>query len=128
MDLEDSGSPARFPIRDRDEKYPALFGDIPTDAGIKVVLSGVRIPRMIAIRESRVRDRRRELLDRTLIWSQQHLTEASCCPTCRQGSGHTARHTGYPCPRRRGLGGDPRGREVLGEAAVESSPVMIVTS
>jgi transposase len=46
MDLDDAGSPARFLIRDRDGKYPALFDDILADAGIKVVLSGVRIPRV----------------------------------------------------------------------------------
>jgi putative transposase len=28
MDLEDAGSQARFLIRDRDGKYPALFGTI----------------------------------------------------------------------------------------------------
>jgi putative transposase len=68
MDHEDEGRHVRFLIRDRDGKYPALF-----DAGIQIVFSGVRIPRMNAIMERWIHSCRRELLDRTLIWNQQHL-------------------------------------------------------
>ncbi|PSL53265.1 hypothetical protein B0I31_10955 [Saccharothrix carnea] len=46
MDIEDTGSTARFLIRDRDGKFPALFDAVLADSGIEVVLSGVRIPRM----------------------------------------------------------------------------------
>ena len=46
------------------------------DAGIEVVLSGVRMPRMNSIMERRVQTCRRELLDRTLIWNQRHLLHA----------------------------------------------------
>jgi putative transposase len=73
MDLEDAGSRARFLIRDRDGKFPALFDDVLTDAGIKVVLSGVQMPRMNSIMERWVQTCRHELLDRTLIWNQRHL-------------------------------------------------------
>ncbi|MEU4742905.1 integrase core domain-containing protein [Actinosynnema sp. NPDC023658] len=73
MDLEDEGRHMRFLIRDRDGKFPALFNTVLADAGIQVVLSGVRIPRMNAIMERWIRSCRRELLDRTLIWNQQHL-------------------------------------------------------
>jgi transposase InsO family protein len=76
MYLEDAGSTARFLIRDRDGKFPALFEDILADGGIQVILSGVRIPRMNAIIERWIRTCRRELLDRTLIWNQQHLLHA----------------------------------------------------
>ncbi|MEU4744350.1 integrase core domain-containing protein [Actinosynnema sp. NPDC023658] len=76
MDLDDAGKHARFMIRDRDGKYPALFDAVLADAGIRVVLSGVRIPRMNAIMERWIRSCRRELLDRTLIWNQQHLLHA----------------------------------------------------
>jgi putative transposase len=41
MDLEDAGSTARYLIRDRDGKFPALFDAVLADAGIKVVLSGI---------------------------------------------------------------------------------------
>ncbi|GAB3003060.1 integrase core domain-containing protein [Saccharothrix stipae] len=73
MDLEDASSSARFLIRDRDGKYPALFDAVLADAGIQVVLSGIRIPRMNPIIERWIHSCRRELLDRTLIWNQQHL-------------------------------------------------------
>jgi putative transposase len=73
MDLEDAGCRARFMIRDRDGKFPELFDAVLADAGIGVVLSGVRMPRMNSIMERWVQTCRRELLDRTLIWNQTHL-------------------------------------------------------
>ncbi|MET7715461.1 integrase core domain-containing protein [Streptomyces sp. NPDC005407] len=76
MDLEDVGWRARFLIRDRDGKFPALFDAILKDAGIEIVLSGVRMPRMNSIMERWVQTCRRELLDRTLIWNQRHLLHA----------------------------------------------------
>ena len=76
MDLQDVGCRARFLIRDRDGKFPGLFDAILADAGIDVVLSGVRMPRMNSIMERWVQTCRRELLDRTLIWNQSHLLHA----------------------------------------------------
>lgn len=76
MDLEDAGCRARFLIRDRDGKFPALFDAILKDAGIEAVLSAVRTPRMNSIMERWVQTCRRELLDRTLIWNQRHLLHA----------------------------------------------------
>jgi putative transposase len=76
MDLHHAGSGARYLIRDRDGKYSALFDAILTDAGITVVRTGVRMPRMNAIMERWVRTCRRELLDRTLVWNQRHLLHA----------------------------------------------------
>jgi putative transposase len=76
MDLADEGRHVRFLIRDRDGKFPALFDAVLADAGIQVVLSGVRIPRMNAIMERWIHSCRHELLDRTLIWNQQHLLHA----------------------------------------------------
>ncbi|MFC0112291.1 integrase core domain-containing protein [Kibdelosporangium aridum] len=73
MDLEDAGHRARFLIRDRDGKFPALFDAVLADAGIQVVLSGVQMPRMNSIMERWVQSCRHELLDRTLIWNQRHL-------------------------------------------------------
>jgi hypothetical protein len=51
MDLEDAASRPRFLIRDRDGKFPGLFDDVLTDAGIQIVLSGIRMPRMNSIME-----------------------------------------------------------------------------
>jgi transposase InsO family protein len=76
MDLEDAGSRARYLIRDRDARFPELFDGVLADAGIEVVRSGVRVPRMNAIMERWVQTCRRELLDRTLIWNQRHLLRA----------------------------------------------------
>jgi len=52
--------------------YNALL----TDAGLKVVTTGVRMPRMNSIMERWIQTCRRELLDRTLIWNQSHLLHA----------------------------------------------------
>ncbi|MEU8974750.1 integrase core domain-containing protein [Streptomyces monashensis] len=76
MDLEDADCRTRFMIRDRDGKYPAPFDAVLADAGINVVLSGIRMPRMNAIMERWVQTCRRELLDRTLIWNHRHLLRA----------------------------------------------------
>jgi putative transposase len=76
MDLEDAGTQVKHLIRDRDGKYPTLFDAVLADAGITVVLSGIRMPRMNSIMERWVRTCRRELLDRTLIWNQRHLLHA----------------------------------------------------
>jgi putative transposase len=76
MDLEDTGCRTRFLIRDRDGKFPALFDAVLADAGIEVMLSGVRRPRMNSIMERWIQSCRRELLDRTLIWNQRHLLHA----------------------------------------------------
>jgi transposase len=76
MDLEDTDCRARFIIRDRDGKFPELFDAVLAEAGIEVVLSGVRMPRMNSIMERWVQTCRRELLDRTLIWNQRHLLHA----------------------------------------------------
>ena len=76
MDLEDADCRARFLIRDRDGKYPALFDAVLKDAGVEVVLSGVQMPRMNAVMERWVLTCRRELLNRTLVWNQRHLLHA----------------------------------------------------
>lgn len=73
MDLKDAGCRARCLIRDRDGKFPRPFDEVLKDAGIEVVLSEVRMPRMNSIMERWVQTCRRELLDRTLIWNQRHL-------------------------------------------------------
>lgn len=52
---------------------PVLFDAVLADAGIKVVRSGIQIPRMNAVMRRWVRTCRRELLDRTLIYNQRHL-------------------------------------------------------
>jgi transposase InsO family protein len=76
MDLDDAGSRARFVIRDREGEYPDLFDQVLADAGIEVVLGGVRMPGVNSVVERWVRTCRRELLGRTLIWNQARLLRA----------------------------------------------------
>ena len=73
MDLEDAGSEAKFLIRDRDSKFTAAFDALMTNAGVKVVTTGIRVPRMNSLMERWIQTCRVELLDRTLIWNQSHL-------------------------------------------------------
>jgi putative transposase len=76
MDLQDAGCRARFLIRDRDGKFPALFDAVLADTGIEVVLTGVQMPRMNAIMERWIQSCRHELLDRMLVCNQRHLIHA----------------------------------------------------
>ena len=75
MDLGDEAHRARFMIRDRGPNYTAAFDAILADAGIRTLLCNVRTPRMNAIAERWIGGCRRELLDRTLIWNQDHLRQ-----------------------------------------------------
>jgi transposase InsO family protein len=76
MDLDDTGCQVKYLIRDRDGKYPALFDAILADAGITIVLSGVRMPRMNSIMERWIQACRHELLNRMLVWNGAHLLHA----------------------------------------------------
>jgi hypothetical protein len=76
MDLQDAACRARYLIRDRDGKFPALIDEVLADAGIRTVLCGVRVPRMNAIMQRWAQSCRHELLDRTLIWNERHLRHA----------------------------------------------------
>ncbi|MEU6789168.1 integrase core domain-containing protein [Nonomuraea angiospora] len=75
MDLQDAGAEARFLIRGRDAKFTAAFDAVPADAGVCIIKSGVRMPRMNSM-ERWIQTCRRELLNRTLIWNQRHLLHA----------------------------------------------------
>jgi putative transposase len=104
MDLDDTGRPIKYLIRDRDGKYPALFDAILADTGITVALTGVRIPRMNSIMERWIQSCRHELLDRTLIWNEG--APAARSPRIRRApqpappsSGHRQRPTPAITPR-----------------------------
>jgi putative transposase len=68
--------PRQIPHPRPDGKYPALFDAILADAGVTVLLNGVRVPRMNSTMERRIQSCRRELLDRTLVCNQAHLLHA----------------------------------------------------
>jgi transposase InsO family protein len=63
-------------MRDRNATFTAAFAAVPADAGVRVVKSGVRIPRMNSIMERWIQTCRRELLDRTLMRNHHHLLHA----------------------------------------------------
>ncbi|MFB6784938.1 integrase, partial [Streptomyces sp. NPDC056352] len=44
MDLKDAGSTAKFLIRDRDSTFTKAFDAVMADAGLEVILSGIRMP------------------------------------------------------------------------------------
>ncbi|WP_433445460.1 integrase core domain-containing protein [Nonomuraea sp. CA-141351] len=50
--------------------------EILAEAGIKTVLTGIRMPRVNSIMERWVRSCRHELLDRCLVWNEHHLRHA----------------------------------------------------
>ncbi|ADI12989.1 Integrase catalytic region [Streptomyces bingchenggensis BCW-1] len=76
MDLQAAGIKTKFLIRDRDVRYPASFDTVPQAEGIKVIQTGVQIPRMNTTTKRWVRSCRTELPGRTLIWNQTHLHHA----------------------------------------------------
>jgi transposase len=75
MDLGEQGHWVKFMIHDRGSNYTAAFDAVLAGSGIRTVLCNVRTPRMNAIAERWIGGCRRELLDRTLIWNQNHLRQ-----------------------------------------------------
>jgi transposase len=73
MDLGEQAHRFTFMIRDRGSNFTTAFDAVLADAGIRTVLCNVQTPRMNAIAERWIGGCRRELLDRTLIWNQDHL-------------------------------------------------------
>ena len=73
MDLGEQTQRVKFMIRDRGSNFTDIFDAILAGAGIRTVLCNVRTPRMNAIAERWIGGCRREPLDRTLVWNQNHL-------------------------------------------------------
>jgi putative transposase len=71
--LEDAGTRVKFVLHDRDASFTLAFDAVFRAAGVRVIRSAVRAPRMDSIMERWIGSCRRELLDRTLIWNQRHL-------------------------------------------------------
>ena len=73
MDLGDRLGTLRFLIHDRDPVFTAPFGEVFKAEGLRIITTLPRTPRMNAICERVIGTLRRELLDRTLIFSERHL-------------------------------------------------------
>jgi hypothetical protein len=75
MAWRDTGARANFLIRDRDSKFTAAFDTAFQDAGVRVVTTDNRTPRMNSIMERWVQTCQHELLGRTLIWNQHQILQ-----------------------------------------------------
>jgi putative transposase len=75
IDLGEQADRVKFMIRDRGPDFTAAFDAILADAGIRTVPCNVATPRMNAIAGRWIGGCRRELLDRTLVWNQNHLRQ-----------------------------------------------------
>lgn len=73
MGLDDAGARIKFVLHDPDEAFHDRFDAVFAGAGMRIVRSDVRMPRMNSIMERWIGGCRRELLDRTLIWNLAHL-------------------------------------------------------
>ena len=73
MDLGDAASRFRFLVRDRDTKFTAAFDAVFTAAGVKILKTPPRSPRVNAYSERWVRTARTECLDWILVWNETHL-------------------------------------------------------
>jgi putative transposase len=73
MDLGGQAERMKFMIRDRGSNFTAAFDAVLAGTGLRTVLCNVRTPRMNAIAERWIAGCRRGLLDRALIWNQNHL-------------------------------------------------------
>jgi transposase InsO family protein len=73
LTLGDGLGDIRSLIRDRGSNFTASFDAVFQAAGTRILRTAVQAPRMNAICERLVGTLRRELLDRVLILSEQHL-------------------------------------------------------
>jgi putative transposase len=74
MDLGGRPGTMRFLIHDRDPLFTAAFAEVFKSEGLEVITTLPRTPRMNAICERVIGTLRREVLDRTLILNERHLS------------------------------------------------------
>jgi transposase InsO family protein len=67
------GVAPRFLIRDRDEKFGAMFDRVAEGATVKVIRTAIRAPNMNPVAERFVGSLRREALDHVLLLNEEHL-------------------------------------------------------
>ena len=87
MDLAEAVVRRRYLIRDPDATFDAVFDATFNTDGIRIITSAVRAPRMNSIMERWIKSCRTEILDRTLLYNEQHLLHA-----LREYEGHYNTH------------------------------------
>jgi putative transposase len=75
MELGTRMEALRFSVRDRDTKFTAAFDEVFQAEGLRIIRTPPQAPRANAICERVVGTLRREVLDRTLIFSERHLSK-----------------------------------------------------
>jgi putative transposase len=75
MDLGERLGTVRFLIHDRDPVFTTAFGEVFKAAGLRIITTLPKTPRMNAICERVTGTLRRELLDRILIFGERHLAQ-----------------------------------------------------
>jgi hypothetical protein len=73
VDLGEQAERAKFLVRDGDAKFTAVFDEVFTSLGARVIRTPIRAPRANAIAERWVGTVRRECTDRILIYNEWHL-------------------------------------------------------
>ncbi|MFI6603641.1 integrase core domain-containing protein [Nonomuraea sp. NPDC050536] len=73
VELGDRAEGFSFLIRDRDTKFTAMFDEVFTSEGLRILKTPPRAPRANAFAERWIGGLRRELLDRVLIANARHL-------------------------------------------------------
>ena len=75
IDLGESLGTLKFLIHDRDPVFTTAFGEVFKAAGLRIITTAPKTPRMNAICERVNGTLRRELLDRILIVGERHLAQ-----------------------------------------------------
>ena len=73
MTIEGRADGFKFLIRDRDDKFTAVFDAVFIAAGVRIIKTPTQAPRANAIAERWISSARRECLDRMLITGERHL-------------------------------------------------------
>ena len=73
MDLGEYATRFKFLIRDRDSKFTAVFDEVLTGNGMRIIKTPVRSPRANSFAERYAGTLRRECLDHLLIHGERHL-------------------------------------------------------
>jgi putative transposase len=68
-----NGEAPKFFIRDRDDKFDAVFDRVARGSGMRVIKTAERAPNMNAVMERFLRSVRTEVLDQVLVFDERRL-------------------------------------------------------